>query len=88
MITTDTLKCELEGRLKALDVGKQHVSVRCEPGPAIVRTGVMIEEYDWDNRTHILRSLLAFEADRADEFALEFDIIPLDAVIDESFAEP
>jgi hypothetical protein len=31
--------------------------------------------------------LLAFEADHADEFAVEFDVVPLAAVNDESFAE-
>lgn len=35
----------------------------------------------------VLKALLDFERDHADELAIEFDIIPLESVRDEEFAE-
>ena len=91
LVTTCTsLQYELEGRLNgdvAEHVGKFHVSVRWEPLPAVARVGTMIENYDWDNRMRTLRVLRAFEADHAEDFALEYDIVPLEAVTDEAFAD-
>src|SRR4051794_13204229 len=89
MISVETLKFELHGRLDDLlpTVGKTHVSVRWEPLARIVRVGVSIDEYDWDHRMAVLERLLAFEDAHRDEFALEFDIIPLMAIEDDSFAE-
>lgn len=87
MITADSLKYELVGRFADLSVGKTHLSVRYEPGPRIVRVGACIERYDWDNRMATIQSLLDFERDHRDEFALEFDVIPLESVQDDEFAE-
>jgi hypothetical protein len=89
MITEDTLKFELEGRLHRLlpETGKTHLSVRWEAGPRIVRAGVCIDHYTWETRMLVLETMLAFESDHADEWSLEFDIFPLEAVQDEEFAE-
>ncbi len=89
MISAENLKYELSGRLHELAsvTGKTHLSVRWEPQARIVRVGACLEEYNWDSREAVLKRLLAFEADHFDELALEFDIIPLHAVRDESFAE-
>lgn len=89
MITADTLRFELDGRLHPLiqETGKTHLSVRWEPGARIVRVGACIDRYTWDARTRVLEALLKFEQDHADEWALEFDIFPLEAVQDEAFAE-
>jgi hypothetical protein len=89
MISTESIKFELTGRLDGMEpeVGKTHVSVRWEPGAKIVRVGLCLENYNWDTRMTGLKRLLAFEAAHADEFALEFDIIPLVGVRDEEYAE-
>ena len=67
--------------------GKVHLSVRWEPGPQIVRVGACIDNYTWETRMQVLERLLAFERDHADEFALEFDIVPLEPVQSDDFAE-
>lgn len=89
MITADTLRFELDGRLQPLvqETGKTHLSVRWEPGPRIVRVGACIDRYTWEARMLVLEALLAFEEAHADEWALEFDIFPLESVQDEEFAE-
>jgi hypothetical protein len=87
MITPETIRYELEGRFGGLQVGKAHLSVRYEEAPRIVRVGACLAEYNWTNRMVALEGLLAFERAHADEFAVEFDIVPLDAVTDEAFAE-
>lgn len=87
MITAESVRYELVGRFEELDLGKTHLSVRYEPGPRIVRVGACLERYDWDNRMAAIEALATFERDHADEFALEFDVIPLEAVRDEDFAE-
>lgn len=89
MISSDTLKYEIAGRLRELDsdLGKLHLSVRWEAGPQIARVGACIERYDWDNRMAVIAKLLEFEQAHADELAVEFDVIPLEAVNDEKFAE-
>lgn len=88
MITSRSVQFEVEGRLEKIrdSLGKTHVSVRWEPAPRIVRVGVMLDEYDWDRRMEALGTLREFEADHADEFAVEYDIVPLESVTD-SFAE-
>jgi hypothetical protein len=51
MISTETLQFELAGRVSGLDMdSKNHISVRWEPAPAIVRVGLMIDDYTWENR--------------------------------------
>jgi hypothetical protein len=89
MISTETLRYELDGRLAALnaDLGKLYVSVRWEPGPQIVRVGACISEFTWDNRMKVISVLLDFERDHADEFAVDFDVIPHDSVVDDAFAQ-
>ena len=88
MISTETINFELRGRFEdATELGKKYFSVRYESGPRIVRIGACITEYTWDNRLATIDRLLAFEADHADEFAVEFDVVPLAAVNDENFAE-
>lgn len=87
MITTETLRYELEGRFTSIGFGKVHVSVRWEPAPRIVRVGAVISEYTWERRLQTIELLLAFERDHKDEFSLVFDVVPLEAIQDESFAE-
>ena len=89
MITADTLKFELDGRMQPLlqETGKTHLSVRWEPGARIVRVGACIDHYTWETRMLVLEALLKFEEAHADEWALEFDIFPLESVQNEEFAE-
>ena len=89
MISQETLHYELSGRFAELldDIGKNHISVRWEPGPRIVRVGACIEQYNWDNRMRVIETMLKFERDHADEFAVEFDVVPLAPVQDDDFAE-
>ncbi len=89
MITDASIKYELLGRFNELAevTGKSHVSVRWESAPRIARIGAMVENYDWDTRMTVLRTLREFERMHADEFAIEYDIVPLEAVTDESYAE-
>lgn len=89
MFTANSLKFEIEERLQSLseETGKTHVSVRWEPEGRIVRVGACIDRYTWNTRMSVLKALLDFERDHADELAIEFDIIPLESVRDEEFAE-
>jgi hypothetical protein len=88
MISAQTVHYELAGRVADLGLEtKHHISVRWEPGPAVVRVGLMIDHYTWDNRMRVLEMLLGFEPYHADEFALEFDIVPLAPVQSDEFAE-
>lgn len=87
MIGQDSIRYELEGRFADLALGKTHISVRYEAGPRIVRVGVCLDRYDWDTRLRAIRGMAEFERVHGDEFAVEFDIIPLEAVNDEAFAE-
>lgn len=89
MISATSLRHELEGRFAASDaeLGKLYVSVRWERAPKIVRVGACIGAYNWDNRMRAIELLLAFERDHADEFAVDFDVIPHHSVVDDKFAE-
>ncbi len=89
MVTVKTLEFELSGRFQEIadTVGKRHLSVRWEPAPRIARVGAMLENYDWDTRMAAIEVLRAFEREHEDEFALEYDVVPLEAVTDESYAE-
>lgn len=89
MISSETLRYELAGRLEELDVelGKTHLSVRWESAPRIARVGACIEAFNWENRMAVISTLLDFEQAHADELALEFDVIPLESVNDERFVE-
>lgn len=83
----DAIKHELNGRLMDVDVGKTHISVRYESGPRIVRVGACIGTYNWDNREKVLDRLVDFMHDHAEDYSVEFDIVPLDAVVDPEYAE-
>jgi hypothetical protein len=88
MTTLESLQYELRGRFDVLgDVLKSHLSVRWESGPAIVRVGACIEPYTWDGRMQAIEALVDFERDHHDDFAVVFDVIPLQAVNDAEFAE-
>ena len=86
MLTLEDLRAELENRLTEVPT-KKHISVRWEPAPGICRVGVCIKDYDWDTRDRVIDHLLAFEDAHAGEVAVEFDVIPLDAVSTVGFAE-
>ena len=87
MARVDAIRHELSSRLADVDVGKKHLSIRYESGPRIVRVGACISEYTWETRSEVIDRLLAFEADHAGEFAVEFDVVPLEAVNDPTYAE-
>ena len=89
MISVDTLRFELEGRFRAIsdDIGKHHLSVRWEPLPGVARVGACIGTYNWESRMAAIRALLSFERAHSDEFAVDFDVIPLEALNDQAFAE-
>lgn len=89
MISTETLRYELEGRFHDAEeaVGKFYISVRWEPTPRIARVGAMLDHYDWDSRMNAIKILRSFEREHSDDFALEYDIVPLEAVTDEGFSE-
>ena len=89
MISAETLRYELEGRVAeaASSLGKTHLSVRWEPAPRIARVGWMLDHYDWDSRMEAIRLLRRFEREHTDEFAIEYDVVPLEPVLDEAYAE-
>ena len=89
MITVDTLRFELEGRFREIaeEIGKHYISVRWEPLPGVARVGACITDYSWDTRLAVIKTLLDFEKAHADEFALDFDVFPLESLNDEAFAE-
>ncbi len=89
MISQQTLHYELIGRFEKLlgDLGKTHLSVRWESGPRIVRVGACIDRYTWDTRMLAIKALLDFETAHADEFAVEFDVVPLAPVQDDEYVE-
>jgi hypothetical protein len=87
MITRESILAELEDRFAQVPLGKTHLSVRYESGPRIVRVGACLARYEWETRMDAIKTLLDFERAHADEFAVEFDIVPLEAVVDEDFAD-
>lgn len=87
MISSETIRYELAGRFQGQVDGKTHLSVRYESAPRIARVGACLHEFTWGNRTKALQALIDFERDHADEFAVEYDIVPLEAVNDEAFAD-
>jgi hypothetical protein len=84
--TRGNLLYELTARFADV-TGKAHLSLRWEPGPRIVRVGACLDDYTWETRQVAIETLLKFESDHSDEFALEFDVVPLEAVNDEAFVE-
>ena len=87
MAIIDNVRFELEGRLEPLQLAKKHLSIRYEPETRLVRVGACISEYSWETRERVLDVLLDFEDSHVDDFALEFDIVPLEAVTDVTYAE-
>ncbi|WP_322544474.1 hypothetical protein U2G91_17205 [Rhodococcoides fascians] len=87
--SVETIRFELQGRLREIEdeIGKLYLSIRWESMARIVRVGACIDIFNWDTRMAVLERLVAFQRDHADEFAVEFDIVPLHAVSDEEFAE-
>lgn len=86
MTTLTAIRHELHSRFADAGLAKSHLSLRYEPGPKIVRLGACIEPYNWTTREAILDRIIQFEEDH-DEFAVEFDIVPLAPVADPTFAE-
>lgn len=87
MTTLAAIRHELGGRFADAGLIKSHLSVRYESGPQIVRLGACIEPYNWQTREAILDRIIQFESDHADDFAVEFDIVPLAPVADPTFAQ-
>jgi hypothetical protein len=85
----ETLKYEVAGRIRDIEpqLGKTHLSTRWEPMTRIARVGVCIENYTWDVRNLIIERLVQFQFAHKDEFALEFDVIPVEGVRDDEYAE-
>lgn len=86
MSVAENVRYELDGRLTEAGLGKRHLSVRFEPGPRIVRAGIALHEYTWDNRMAVIQTVLDLEDSHQDEFAVEFDVIPLEALNDADHA--
>ena len=87
MAVVENVKFELEGRFEGLDLGKRHISVRYEPGPRLVRVGACIANYTWETQESVMDALLDFEESHADDFAVEFDVIPIDGITDQLYDE-
>lgn len=89
MPSVETLRYELNGRFRDVEdeIGKTHLSIRWEPMSRIARVGACIENYNWEARMLLVDRLVRFQSDHIDDFALEFDVIPLASVRDEEFAE-
>ena len=87
MTVRENVAFELEGRLEPLGLAKKHLSVRYEPDTRIVRVGACVADYSWETRDAVIDVLLDFEDSHQGEFAVEFDVIPLEAVNDPAYAE-
>ena len=89
MPSIESLRYELDGRFRDVEseIGKYHLSVRWESMSKIARVGVCIENFTWDTRMLLVERLVRFQQDHIADFALEFDVIPLESVRDEEFAE-
>jgi hypothetical protein len=87
--SVDTLKYEVLGRLRDLEpaLGKTHLSARWEPATKIARLGVCVENYTWQVHEDIVKRLVQLQLDHQDDFALEFDVIPVEGVRDDEYAE-
>lgn len=89
MPSVEALKYEVMGRLRDLepDLGKTHLSARWEPMTRIARLGVCVENYTWEIREEIVKRIVSLQLDHKDDFALEFDVIPVEGVRDDEYAE-
>lgn len=88
-VNIDSVRYELEGRMQEIsrEVGKFDLSLRWEPMGRIVRVGFLIQNYQWATRLRVIELVTAFQQDHLDDFAVDFDVIPFDSVLDTEFAE-
>lgn len=89
MTSVDSIRYELEGRMANIseEVGKFDLSVRWEPMARIVRVGFLVQNYEWAARMRVIEIATAFQNDHLDDFAVDFDVIPYESVVDSQFAE-
>lgn len=89
MTSIESVRYELEARMREIsqEVGKFDLSLRWEPMSQIVRVGFLIQNYEWASRMRVIELATAFQQAHLDDFAVDFDVIPFDSVIDTEFAE-
>lgn len=89
MTSIDSIKFELDARMQeiASDIGKYDLSIRWEPMGRIARVGFLVQHYEWAARMRVIEVAAAFQRAHLDDFALDFDVVPFDAVNDVTFAE-
>lgn len=89
MTSIDSLRFELDGRMGEIvnEVGKYDLSLRWESGARIVRVGFLIQHYEWAARMRVIELATKFQQAHLDDFAVDFDVIPYDSVLDSEFAE-
>lgn len=85
----EILKCEVMDCLRDIkpDLGTMHLSARWEPAARIAHLGVCIENYTWKIHEDVIKRLVQLQLDHKDDFAVEFDVIPIEGVRDDEFAE-
>lgn len=88
MPSNEALKFEVLGRLRDIEpeLGKMHLSTRWETMTKIARVGVCIENYTWEVREKIVERLVQLQLAHQSDFALEFDVIPVEGVRDDEYA--
>jgi hypothetical protein len=89
MTSVVSIQDELDGMMQGIanEVGKYDLSVRWEPMGRIARVGFLIQHYEWAARMRVIEVATAFQRAHLNDFALDFDVIPYDAVIDAEFVE-
>lgn len=89
MTNVDSIRYEIEGRMLEIsnDVGKFDLSIRWEPMARIARVGFLVQNYEWAARMKVVEVATAFQNDHLDDFAVDFDVIPYESVLDSEFAE-
>jgi hypothetical protein len=89
MTSIESIRYELDGRMQEIGhcVGKFDLSLRWEPMARIVRVGFLIQNYQWAPRMRVIELATAFQRAHLDDFAVDFDVIPYESVIDTEFAE-
>jgi len=89
MTSIDTIRYELDSRMQEIsnDVGKFDLSVRWEPMARIARVGFLVQNYEWASRMRVIEVATAFQRAHLDDFAVDFDVIPYESVLDTEFAE-
>lgn len=89
MTNVDSIRYEIEGRMLEIssEVGKFDLSIRWESMARIVRVGFLVQNYEWAARMRVIEVATAFQNDHLDDFAVDFDVIPYESVVDSDFAE-